>query len=252
VDGMGRRKRRQRLDLFLNILETLHADGPLTKYQLQKALDVDPKNMFYLVQDLLKLGHICVDKTGVSRAKKPMDYYELTLLGVIALLQSDKRIPVGELAHKYAQYVPLVFGKWEHFRKWDVENLAIAFLLHIVRMPKPLHSRDRSENPYYDYREIVKLRNSKRWVHIYPFFNTDDYKRLIHQCFFFGDAMIDAVHNYLDVNDDLLDRWHNMILGDQELMKEARKIIDSNIKKKQEELTYYQDIKKHVFSTQSV
>jgi hypothetical protein len=162
-------------------------------------------------------------------------------------LQNDKYIDFKELAHKYRQYLPLVFGKWEHFIKWNVENLAIAFLLHIVRVPKPFSQQDRSENPYYDYREIVKLRNSKRWVHIHPLFNSEDYVRLIHQSFFFGDAMIDTVKHHLLVSNDLLDRWHSMIIADNDLVKKTREIIDTKIREKQDELEYYQDLKNHVF-----
>jgi len=133
------------------VLMDLAKNGPSTKYQIEKKIlpRIDHATLHKIVLELKRSGSIRVVDRGRSRAGLTMEYYDLTLPGMIGAIQHDDRLsrrkkpsmdevlksiqrkgnririkskPTYELdldvlARKYASYLPLIFGKWEFLKK---------------------------------------------------------------------------------------------------------------------------------------
>lgn len=99
----------------------LAVNSQSTKYQMEKSITprIDHATLHKIVSDLKATASIKVLKTGRSRVGLEMEYYDLRLAGVIGAIQRDDRnmLNLDTVAKKYRCYLPLIFGKWQFFRK---------------------------------------------------------------------------------------------------------------------------------------
>jgi len=133
------------------VLMYLANNGPSTKYQIEKNIKpkIDHATLHKIVSELKKSASIKVVKEKRSRVGLTMEYYDLTLGGVIGAIQHDDRVsrrkdltvdevlrsirkrrsriyfkfkPVygldlDRLSEKYSSYLPLIFGKSRFLRE---------------------------------------------------------------------------------------------------------------------------------------
>ena len=114
------------------ILTYLAKNRPSTKYGIERGLrgplfsPIDHATLYKLISILKETGSIYVVKTGTSRVGLRMEYYDLTVFGLIGAIQHDYErkktnpeepyvLNLRMLADKYGSHLPLVFGKWQFF-----------------------------------------------------------------------------------------------------------------------------------------
>lgn len=131
-----------------NILFQLASWGPMNRYNLLKTKQVGPPVAFYELIKYLqkdpKLIRIARTERHVTGGT-PSEYYELTSNGLIFLLSTmsfntdaKERTDFSKLAVKYP-ILPQVFGAWNEFKRFKMEDLAINRLVRVASriMPSP-------------------------------------------------------------------------------------------------------------------
>ena len=109
---------------------------PLNKYRIweavkSKKIGTEP-TFLYLVDNLKERGLIKIVKTDeYARGQKPSHYYDLTLPGLAKLMLDMRGTDVEgfrELAKKYRQLLPRIFGAWPEIVKLGTEEHVITHL----------------------------------------------------------------------------------------------------------------------------
>jgi len=145
-------RRNSSLEKHGRVLTYLATNGPTTKYQIEKDLrnrnkSIDHATLHKICCELKKTFLITVVKEERSRAGLRVEYYDLTPLGLLAAIEYDTTagqpavydeyvgrmrdtrrknwtLDMDELAKKYPSHLPLIFGKWQFFKKsgWKPER----------------------------------------------------------------------------------------------------------------------------------
>jgi hypothetical protein len=116
----------------------------LKPHQTPHALEVKCKIERHTVLDamelLLRAGHVKFVKAGRFAATgRDIKEYDVTPHGIVALLQAHPDYQtlssddLKEIAEKQSAFLPLVFGKWDHFITRHQEKSARAFLLKAAK-----------------------------------------------------------------------------------------------------------------------
>jgi len=109
---------------------------PLNKYRIweavkSKKIGTEP-TFLYLVDNLKNRGLIKIVKTDeYARGQKPSHYYDLTLPGLAKLMLTMDNSDVEgfrELAKKYRQLLPRIFGAWPEIVRLGMEENVIGHL----------------------------------------------------------------------------------------------------------------------------
>ncbi|MHA1711543.1 MAG: hypothetical protein ACTSUS_05715 [Candidatus Freyarchaeota archaeon] len=118
---MGKKKRTKTAP---EILKLLAREGPKSKWQMKKATGKSYGNIHETVKTLLDQGLIIKKKTRPSEKNPKMDveYYDLTLPGLISLL-SDVRLWNGVFENDKYDEIDMIIKRNKHlhplFQKWD-------------------------------------------------------------------------------------------------------------------------------------
>jgi hypothetical protein len=116
--------KRVRRNMTFQILGSLALNGPQNKWQLSKGLKGAYSHIHKEVQCLLDGGAICaIDKKRAERTIHMIDYYDITLLGILRLLTTQYYLnQIEAIAMQNASKLPLIFGKWEFFKKEKIDK----------------------------------------------------------------------------------------------------------------------------------
>lgn len=124
---------------LLEILKYIALNGSKTPYEMTKKKGIKPLKMSEKTvrqgcHRLVESGHLQVEisKNVMGQDRKT---YSLTLQGFIHALADIKRIDlnIDSIRTHWGYLLPQVFGKWEHFQKHHVENLAKDRLVAISK-----------------------------------------------------------------------------------------------------------------------
>ena len=112
------------------IMLRLAQRGPMTKWQLKKKWKKDNSMAYSTVHESIKTLEALGWVKGRIRKKKSekkltLKIYGLTLEGILWLSSRLELHPIiNQLARNYKDALPLIFGKWSHFRKFGVDDVA--------------------------------------------------------------------------------------------------------------------------------
>ena len=118
-------KYRSSFETSLSILATIGKYGEYAQYDLDEAIGKDYRTVLRHLQLLEFNGFITLKRTEPAKKKgKDKKIYTLAAFGLLQLLKfGQQRSPesfpemVDELAKKNKSLLPLVFGKWDFFKK---------------------------------------------------------------------------------------------------------------------------------------
>jgi DNA-binding transcriptional ArsR family regulator len=130
------------------VLLFLAKNGEGSKWEISRGLKKAYSNVHSTIKELLDLGLIEVKRKRKS-AKNPkmeVEYYRLTFSGLFAALLQPKITweDICEIAERQAKMLPLIFGKWSHFRASGVPD---EYLLRALKWVCSLAS---SQEPSVD------------------------------------------------------------------------------------------------------
>lgn len=163
---MPRKRKIKSKIIFPKPLEQKHVDviyalvdiGPTNIYQIAKRFaerrvkgKISPRKLAKRTRELYSLVYYSIKdlesrRIALPRGKKKTEkgtsatVYDLSLEGVLLLLQREMRYAetnkwnrklIQEVVDKYSYLLPLVFGKWHHFKKMQVEKIA-SFRLKVL------------------------------------------------------------------------------------------------------------------------
>lgn len=138
------------------ILQSIGMRGPMTGYDLAQETKYSDKTCYQGVNRLRDLGFLYHDVIAQTRAGMDKKQYGLTLRGLVALLWPSMPTEIIGKMHQgeglifshdefslllkyWSELIPLVLGKWDHFQKYDVEDLARKRLFSAgLNTPYPL------------------------------------------------------------------------------------------------------------------
>jgi predicted transcriptional regulator len=111
------------------ILLQLAKERGLTKYALKNKLKLQHSTVYGSVNRLKKEGMVEVIKAERFRTGLEKQTYGLTIKGIAyALLFPEAEEDIEKIAKANAEVLPLVLGKWQHFKREGVEAIAFRSL----------------------------------------------------------------------------------------------------------------------------
>lgn len=260
---MTKRKRRPSGESHLDILELLAKEGPLNKYEIEKKLKAkapaDHKTIYNAMNDLKDLEHVTITKTETSRVDRPIEFYDLAFLGLVALFQSERAIDIPRIATKYRDFLPLVFGKWDHFVKLGVEEVAEDLLKESFKNPVVPPAQDIDEvkdalegaTAYTKASEVDILRFLKglkkeseyERVHKFRKRFSSFLVRSVNQYFYFGvETTWTFSQKYPNVD------WYKVVSADQEMLEQSLLNLDFKIRVALDRYQSYNEEKQFLLS----
>jgi len=260
-------KKRSRIDACLSILELLaraKEEEPLNKYEIEKEAKIEHKEVYNLIKDLKEIGHIRVVKTEKSRVGLPVEFYDVTFLGLAAIFQGNKKkIDMRHIAAKYKSFLPLVFGKWDHFVNLGAEEAAIELLKASLQNPIRSYMENLEEvvaifNGAGAFTEVSEI----DFIRFFKDLKKDpDYERIKGVRKRFPSLYMKSVYKFYFANRDgytgyILQQykeldWQKVIAADPEMLKMALFLLDIEIRKAFDHLQFYNDEKKLLISKSS-
>jgi hypothetical protein len=115
------------------ILRHISQHGPKLGYGLGKEAGYSQKTGYEAAKSLTKKGFLSVKIVGKTRAGADKKEYSLTVSGIPHAIVAIEKMPTKTMLRKisghWADLLPLVFGKWHHFREQDVEDIAKGNLI---------------------------------------------------------------------------------------------------------------------------
>lgn len=255
---MTERKRRFRVESCLNILELLTKEGPLNKYEIEKRLNIDHKTVYNIIKDLKDLGHIKVIRTEKSRVGLPIEFYDVNFLGLAALFQGEREVDMRHIAAKYRNFLPLVFGKWDHFVKLEAEEVAKDLLKESFKNPVITYQEDVNGEDSPEGYGIISvseadflrdLKEARKW----PDFErirkigkrvfSNFFFRNAYEYFYFGDeATWSITRKYPRID------WYKVVAADPKMLKLALYNLNKKIRKASSDHRFYSEEKQRLIS----
>lgn len=114
---MSKQEKRQPIpQTYKKVLLQIAKEGPQTKYDVEKKTKVNHASIHEAVKHFLKAGALEGKKVGVTRTGQAKIKYGLTLLGLCLTVQTADSRDYDEVILKWKHFLPLVFGKWNHFK----------------------------------------------------------------------------------------------------------------------------------------
>ena len=115
------------------ILLRLAQRGPMTKWQLKKKWKRYDSIAYSTVHETIKtlqaVGWVKALREEESEKGLLVKIYGLTLEGILWLLSRLAFPIIDQLAGNYKDALPLIFGKWNHFKKFKVDNVAKVLIV---------------------------------------------------------------------------------------------------------------------------
>ena len=175
---------------------------------------------------LLEVGLIV--KNGKSFAKAPADQYRLSLHGILYCLDvldlSDKQI--DSMAEKYADVLPMVFGKWTYLKSnigkevYRLKNLAGGLFMDNIQIAKI------SNFPVYELMTYLNVKYQNNFEQI-------EEKELANQIsiWFYTNLLVPAKLSSSGKRSSLeTKQWKKIIHGDTDLKKWYYGFVNEAIK----------------------
>lgn len=112
------------------ILLRLAKRGPITKWQLKKKWKKTDDSIAYStvhgsIKALETAGRVKILREEKSQKGMSVKVYGLTLEGILWLSSRlALHLIIDQLAENYKDALPLIFGKWNHFKKFGVDDVA--------------------------------------------------------------------------------------------------------------------------------
>lgn len=134
--------RRKAIRQILEYLSTKVLEDEITKYELSKSLNLSRGAIYDLLPLLEDEGFVKTKIIGTAPTGHPKKAYALAPQGLIEylgveLLDLFPKNPEGvlklldKIAEKNKETLPYIFGKWDHFKKFDGAIRLLGFLLAI-------------------------------------------------------------------------------------------------------------------------
>lgn len=146
------------------VAEYLALVGEAHKYKIAKDLKLHPSRVNEGMKRLEKLKLVKSREIGKARTGLPMRGYSLTLEGIAAVLTHRHKLwdKIDIIAEKNRGLLPLIFGKWDFFKKLEVilelatDSLKVAFFglsfaisfSDMKRRTNPLSDKDNKKMVY--------------------------------------------------------------------------------------------------------
>jgi len=126
-------------------------NAPSTKYEIERSIEpkIDHATLHRIVSELKKSASVKVVRKGRSRVGLTVEYYDLTLCGMVGAIQHDDKmsrrkdltvdevlrsirkrrnriylkfkpaygLDLDKVAEKYSSFLPLIFGKWRFLKE---------------------------------------------------------------------------------------------------------------------------------------
>jgi DNA-binding PadR family transcriptional regulator len=191
------------------ILKFLSVNPDKTAYAVEKQLKIERHTVLDSLELLEKAGLVKITdrkklETGLERKE-----YRVTPQGVVALLQGHpeyiqlSKEYVRDLAEVQKPFLPLIFGKWDTFRKNKMEDTARKYLLVCVQRDK---------------KETDRLAEVASGRELSPSLYATE---IMHRHFIYQGMLIQSTW----FGSDESDRWATMIRNDKEFREMAEKEI---------------------------
>jgi len=110
------------------------------KWEIAQKLNKSYSNIHSTIKQLLRQNLICVShrKRSSKNPKIDVEYYTVTFQGLItALVQPESLKYADQIAEQQEKLLPLIFGKWQHFKNSgvDISSLqnALDWLFRMAR-----------------------------------------------------------------------------------------------------------------------
>ena len=225
------------------LLEILALNGTLTTWGMAKTHIADSRgirikekeNRRLLVGRMARGKHTIgllesglVVKDGKSYAKAPADQYRLSLHGILYCLDvldlSDKQIDI--MAEKYANVLPMVFGKWDYLKShignevYRLKNLAAGLFMDNIQISKI------SNFPVYELMTYLNVKYQDNFEQI----NEEDLANQI-SVWFYTNLLVptkfrrSGKHSSLEIK-----QWKKIIQMDDSLKKWYYGFVDEAMK----------------------
>lgn len=145
-------------------LSTLADKGPTNIYQIMKENGKAYSLMFNAIKELEKCMLVMfVEKKQTSKGTMA-NVYDLTFSGILAVLEIElapedterwNYVKIRKIIKKYADWLPLVFGKWIFFQKMGTEKIALFRLKKIVENQQLIRDKGEPLAPTSDMKTQV-------------------------------------------------------------------------------------------------
>lgn len=206
--------------LSFPILNYLAVSDDKTAYAIEKALKIERHTVLESLSFLLKAGLVKIS----DRKKLPTHFekklYRITPRGVVALLEAHpehvklRNQDIRDIAEKHTTFLPLVFGKWDYFRKRSVEQAACRFLLTAVQRNTASEIEvlaeimENPQNAEFSMAKVIQATQTSEPVHRH-----DIYEVML-------------VQAWANQDSDENTKWLEVIRGDKELIHMAEREIE--------------------------
>lgn len=224
------------------LMEMLALNGKLTTWAMAKTRFSDTKNIRTQEKDfrrllvgrmtrgkhlpgLLEIG--LVVKDGKSILKAPADQYRLSLHGVLYCIDildmTNKEIDV--MAQKYANVLPMIFGKWEYLKSIIGDQVYRLKILAGGLFMDNIQIANITKFPVYELMTYVNIKYQNNFEQI----NEEDLADQI-SYWFFTTLLVPSRLNNSKKNSALeINQWKKVIGGDKEIHKWYYKFVDEAI-----------------------
>jgi len=117
------------------IVEALLDQPWLNKYQIARKLGLSYSRTHEAIARLEKNGFLVSREIGKSKAGLPVKAYALSLAGLSAALFYDpaRWKKIDEIAEKNKHLLPMIFGKWDLFKKHRCDEYIVLRLKNILK-----------------------------------------------------------------------------------------------------------------------
>lgn len=175
---------------------------------------------------LLEVG--LVVKDGKSLLKGQADQYRLSLHGILYCLDvidlTERQIDI--MASKYANVLPLVFGKWEYLKEtiekeiYRLKSLAAGLFMDNIQIAKITNF------PVYELMTYLNVKYQDNFEQI----NEEDLANQI-SCWFYTTLLVPSMLRTSGKKSSLgIKQWKKIIMGDPELKNWYYGFVDEAIK----------------------
>lgn len=163
----------------IQVLRGLAKEGPINTYRLAQKTGKAYSFVFNSLKELERRKMILIKRTDDTERGTKAKIYDMNLEGVLLILQREVSHEVKKRDHgfirkiieSYSSFLPLVFGKWNYFKKTGLEKL---FLLRL-KITLDTHKYDhlRKGTGYFpwleDKQQIV------RFFYLFDFYRFEDH-----------------------------------------------------------------------------